>query len=135
MKSRYLWRAMARVALSFLFAALFYAAWMSIFLLASDLDSSVVRAILWLLAPVVTAAGFASGIAILERRDKTSRSQFLQIYVWPLTGCAIGAGAVYWLGPMLIVFGMLAVGAVSVALREIVGCFLAGGGRSGKLEG
>ncbi len=45
---------------------------------------------------------------------------FFQIYIWPLIGCSIGAGAVYWFGPMLIVFGMFVVGTASVALREMV---------------
>ena len=48
------------------------------------------------------------------------KSKFLNIFKWSLIGCAIGAGAVVWFGPMLIVFGMFLVGMVSVALREII---------------
>jgi hypothetical protein len=45
--------------------------------------------------------------------------RFIHIYRWPLVGCAIGAGVVYWFGPMLVVFGMLAAGTASVVLREV----------------
>jgi hypothetical protein len=69
---------------------------------------------------VTTAAGFALGVTIVERLTRTSRTRFLRIFVWPLIGCALGAGAVYWFGPMLIVFGMFAVGAASIVLREVI---------------
>jgi len=45
---------------------------------------------------------------------------FFRIFVWPLFGCALGAIAVYWYGPMLIVFSMLAAEAASIVLREVV---------------
>jgi hypothetical protein len=74
----------------------------------------------WLLGPVITEAGFASGLAVGERVTAAHRSTFWRILLWPLAGCAIGAGAVYPFGPMLIVFGMFAVGTVSVIAREAV---------------
>ena len=40
--------------------------------------------------------------------------------IWPLVGCAVGALAVYWYGPMLIVFGMFVSGTCGVVLRELV---------------
>jgi len=83
--------------------------------------------ILRLLAPVVTAAGFAVGITVAERLGKRDEPSFIRIYVWPLVGCAIGATVVYPFGPMLIVFGMFAAGTASVAVREIVR-----GSRSGR---
>jgi hypothetical protein len=36
---------------------------------------------------------------------------------WPLIACVVGAVAVYWYGPMLIVFSMLSVGTISVFLQ------------------
>ncbi len=122
-------RALVRIAFSLLCASIFYLAWMAVFLLATSADSPAVETILWLLAPVVTAAGFATGAAIMERRAGKTRVPFLRIYLWPLIGCAAGAGAVYWFGPMLIVFAMLAAGSASIALRETVG-FLKGEGSS-----
>lgn len=110
--------ALARVACSLLCAGMFYFAWMAAFFLAAGLESPTMEASLWLLAPVITAAGFTVGIIVSERLTRTERSRFLRTFMWPLIGCAIGAGAVYWFGPMLIVFGMFACGTVSVALRE-----------------
>jgi hypothetical protein len=116
----YLWRAFVRVGLSLLCAGVFYSGWMAAFLLTARLDSSIVQAIGWLTAPVVTAAGFAAGIAVSEHLAKRSKTKFIRILVWPLVGCAVGAAAVYWFGPMLIVFGMFATGTASVILREAV---------------
>jgi hypothetical protein len=99
---------------------MFYSVWLAAFLLAAKLGSSVLEVIGWLSAPVATATGFATGIAIFEHLTRTSKTKFFRIFTWPLIGCAIGAGVVYWFGPMLIVFGMLAAGTASVALREVV---------------
>jgi uncharacterized membrane protein YsdA (DUF1294 family) len=109
-----------KIAFSLLGAGIFYFAWMTAFLLTANLDSRIVETALWLMAPVATAVGFAVGIAILERTTEKSRMGFLRTLVWPLIGCTIGAGIVYWVGPMLIVFGMFVAGTASVALREAV---------------
>jgi hypothetical protein len=89
---------------------------MGAFLLNEDMASSFIRTVLWLLAPIVTAAGFTSGILLFEKRKK--KKKFLFIFLWPLIGCSVGAGVVYWFSPMLIVFGMFAVGTASIVLRE-----------------
>jgi len=123
MDLRRFWRALVRIAFSLLCGSIFYSAWMAVFLLVTRVDSPVVETILWLLAPVIAAAGFATGIAIMERLSEKKRPSFLRIYIWPLIGCAVGAGIVYWFGPMLIVFAMLAAGTASIALREVVGFF------------
>ena len=110
---------LARIACSILCAGLVYAAWLALFLLIIPWASPPVEAMLRLLTPVTTAAGFALGIALFERLARQRRPAFLRIFVWPLAGCTVGAGAVYWFGPMLIVFGMFAAGTASIALREI----------------
>ncbi len=117
---RFLWGALIRIILSLPCAGIFYLVWMAVFLLATRLNSSAIEAILWLLAPVLTAAGFAIGITISEQLTQTSKTRFLGNFIWPLIGCAIGAGVVYWFGPMLIVFGMFVAGTISVAFREAV---------------
>ena len=114
-----LWRIVARIACSILCAGLVYAAWLALFLLTIPWAGPPVEAILRLLTPVATAAGFALGIVLFERLARQRRTAFLRIFVWPLAGCAVGAGAVYWFGPMLIVFGMFAAGTASIALREV----------------
>ena len=114
------WRPLVRVSLALLCAGLFYTAWLAAFLLTTEADSAVANAVRWLSSPVVTAAGFAAGTAISERLTGARKTPFLRIFLWPLVGCAVGAGAVYWFGPMLIVFGMFAAGWASVVIREVV---------------
>jgi hypothetical protein len=106
------------MALSLVCGGGFYTAWLAAYLLVARLDQQAVDIILWLLAPVITAAGFALGMALAERWTRRARTPFLRLYAWPLVGCAVGAGAVYPFGPMLIVFGMLTAGTASVGLRE-----------------
>ncbi|MGD9404172.1 MAG: hypothetical protein PVH95_03390 [Anaerolineae bacterium] len=126
MDLRRFWKAILRIAFSLVCAIVFYIAWMAAFILAARLDSPVLETILWLLAPVITAAGFATGIAVRERLAGTKRSCFLHIFLWPLIGCAVGAGLVYSLGPMLMVSAIFFTGTASMALREVVGCFRGG---------
>ena len=64
--------------------------------------------------------GFATGISIHEHVNQVRKVAFPSVLVWPLLGCAVGAVASYWRGPMLIVFGMFGVGTASVVLRELV---------------
>ena len=109
-----------RVACSLLCAGIFYSAWMAVFITAAGLDSLGIKIALWLLAPLVTGAGFTMGIVAFERLIKKRKVEFLHIYPWTLTGCVIGAGIIFWFGPMLIVFGMFATGTVSVIIREVV---------------
>lgn len=123
MDPRRFWKALVRIAVSLLCAIVFYLVWMVAFLLTTRLESRVAETILWLLAPVITATGFATGIAVRERLSGKARPHFLRIFLWPLIGCAIGAVIVYPLGPMLIAFSMLAAGTASMALREVAGYF------------
>lgn len=120
MKPEGLWGALVRVALSLAFGGIFYLIWMGAFLLARKLGSPFLEALGWLLAPIVTAFGFTIGIRLGERGAGRGRAGFMRVAIWPLIGCAIGAWSVYWLGPMLIVLGMLVAGTASVALRELV---------------
>jgi len=113
--------AFARVASSLLLAGIFYIGWMAVFIPVFRTGSSVLRGIGWLSAPVATAAGFAAGVWIAERLIATNRASFSRIFAWPMVGCVVGAGAVFWLGPMLIVFGMFLAGTASVVLRELKG--------------
>jgi len=75
--------------------------------------------ILWLVSPIITAIGFSSGIMVYDHFSRSTKLPFIRLVSWPLIGCIIGAVIVYWFGPMLIVFSMLALGAISVAVREV----------------
>lgn len=112
--------ALARVISSVLCAGVFYVLWLAAFLKTVEMDSLFVKAVAWLLAPVVTAAGFAAGVAVLGFLTKNSKSKFLTTFKWTLIGCTVGAAAVVWFGPMLIVFGMFAAGTASVVLKEVL---------------
>ena len=115
-----LWGVVLRLGSSLLGAGVFYTAWMAAFFAATRSGSVIAETVLWLLAPVMTAAGFAVGITVAQRMARKGKSSFIRIYLWPLVGCAVGAAVVYPFGPMLIVFGMFAGGTASVAIREVV---------------
>ena len=96
-----------------------YTIWLAAFLLLSKINGATYETLLWLLAPFFTALGFTSAVLLTNRLLNGVGTSFLSVYIWPLAGCMIGAVLVYWYGPMLIVFSMLAVGTLSVLLREI----------------
>lgn len=113
-------RTVTRVFCSLFCAGVFYSVWLASFLASVGPGNTTAPAALWLSAPVVTAAGFAAGIALHERLTEQSRDPFLSIFLWPMIGCAAGAGAVFWFGPMLIVLGMFGAGTAAIVLREVV---------------
>ena len=109
-----------RIIISVIFAGIFYTGWMAIAIPVLKSSHSFARAICWLSAPVVTASGFASGIAIFELLPGTRKSKPRDIILWPLAGCSIGAAVVFYFGPMLIVFAMFALGTAGILAKEIV---------------
>ena len=100
MEPKPLFKALLRVTSSLLFAAIFYIGWMAVFIPTFKTESSLIRGIGWLSAPLMTAAGFTVGIWIAERRLTTRKVGFVGIFAWPLIGCAVGAGILFWFGPM-----------------------------------
>ena len=80
----------------------------------------ITEAILWLAAPLITGLGFGFGIHLVNKLLKHDLVPFHRITRWPILGCILGALAVYWFGPMLIVFSMLAAGTVSVCFQEFI---------------
>jgi len=123
MNTRWVLGMLARTVFSILFAGLFYTGWMavSIPVLKADLGRPVLNAMLWLLAPIATAVGFATGVKMFELLPGARKSKFANVLKWSLVGCGVGAAVVVWFGPMLIVFGMFMAGALSVGLREVTG--------------
>ena len=77
-------RAAIKIAASVLCAGLFYGIWLAVFLLAAEASNDVIQAFWWVGAPVVTAAGFALGVVIVERLVGASKAGFLKVLVWPL---------------------------------------------------
>jgi hypothetical protein len=111
-----------RVVLSVIVSGIFYVGWLAAALpiLESEFVGPVLKVIFWIAAPVVTAFGFAVGVFLFERLPGTRKSQILDIYKWSFVGCAVGAVSVVFFGPMLIVFGMFALGTAAIAIREIL---------------
>ena len=120
MNVRMLSRIVIRVIISVVFAGIFYTGWMAIAIpvLKTENTGIILKTVIWLAAPVVTALGFTTGVFIFELLPDTGKSKFLNIFKWSLAGCAIGAGSVILFGPMLIVFGMFTLGTVAIAIRE-----------------
>jgi hypothetical protein len=111
-----------RAVLSVIFAGIFYTGWMAfaIPVFKSEFGGLALKAVTWILAPILTGLGFSAGSKIFELLPTTCKTSFLEIYKWCLTGCVIGAGIVWVFGPMLIVFGMFIAGTMSVVLHEVV---------------
>jgi len=112
-------RLLMKAAVALLLGSVFYAAWLALFLWLGRLENRQMERALFILAPVVTAAGFATGVTLVERPGGLSRTGFFMSWVWALMGCAAGALSVYFYGPMLIVFTMLSGGTLAVVYRDI----------------
>ncbi len=97
-----------------------YALWMIVAIPVARADNALITTVIWSLAPLLTALGFAGGLYVLEDRLHGRDPQFRRILIWPLAGCTAGFLILYLFGPMLIVFGMLAGGMIGVVLREVL---------------
>jgi len=111
---------LVRIIVSVIFAGIFYTGWLAVAIPVLKSGPLFAKALCWLLAPVVTAAGFASGTAIFELLPGTRKSKPRDIVLWPLAGCAIGAAVIFFFGPMLIVFAMFVLGTSAILTKEII---------------
>ncbi len=108
----------SRVLTSVLLGVAFHAAWVTLFIFASSAGASAfVRATLWVFAPVVTAAGFATGLALVSRSLPRDSRAFTRPYLTALTGCVVGAAALSPIGPMFVGMGALAGGTLATLFR------------------
>ena len=111
--------AIRRVFSALLFARIFFGGWVaatdSVMSLVPEEGSSFLRTIYSMLIPVVTAAGFAAGTWVAERLGGTRKTRFSRMFVWPLVGCAVGAAAIFLIGPL-----MFTLGTGSVVLSEVL---------------
>jgi len=119
MKSKLLLKPLGLVAVSILVAGVFHIGWLAAFIPAAKSGVMALKILGWMSAPVVTALGYATGLRMGERLLTTRKTNFLQIFVWPLVGCTLGAVGLSWLGPMWIGIGTFVGGAASVVLREV----------------
>jgi hypothetical protein len=112
--------ALVRIIVPALVAGLFWIGFLALFIPAFKTGNTPLVAVGWLSAPLFTGAGFAVGCMIGERLTNVRRSRFSQVLARCFAACALGAGAVFWSGPMLIVFGMFLAGTAGVVVREVV---------------
>ena len=112
--------AIIRVVFSLVGAGIFQLVWLAFCIPAFNIDSLALRVIGWTSGPIIVGTGFATGAWVSERLGTTRRTTFLNTFARSVVACSIGAGVVFWYGPMLIVFGMFVAGTVSVVLREVV---------------
>lgn len=118
----WIWHSAVRVTSAVVVGAVFHAAWVASFIfIASQGASGIVRAMLWLTAPVVTAAGFGFGLTLAQRRDPESRIGFTRAFVTALSGCTIGALVMSPIGPMFVGLGVLSGGALAVVMWTVSG--------------
>jgi hypothetical protein len=103
--------AIRRIVSSLLLAGAFLVVW------AVTGDSVLSLSSSWraICSSVPTAAGFAAGMWLAERRSDTRRTGFLRIFIWPLVGCVVGAVAFFWIGPLI-----FSLGTASLAVREVL---------------
>jgi hypothetical protein len=113
-----MWESVLRIGISFLSGGIFYTAWLVAFLLLNS-EGTFINTVLFLIAPFITGLGFGLGVCLMNKILKKNPVPFHKVVSWPILGCIFGAAAVYWFGPMLIVFSMLAAGTVSVIIWEL----------------
>jgi hypothetical protein len=73
-----------------------------------------------LIAPVVTAIGFALGMRVAVRLRKDHQCGFLEAFVWALAGATIGTLAMFPFGGMMAGFGLFGLAIVALLIREAV---------------
>ena len=76
-----------RIIVSVIFAGIFYTGWLAVAIPVLKSGPLFAKVFCWLSAPVVTAVGFAAGIAIFELLPGTRKSKPRDIVLWPLAGC------------------------------------------------
>ena len=112
--------ALSRIAASTAFSGLFYIGWLAIAIPVLTSECCILNKILlWIIAPFTVALGFTVGVLLVDLILRQQKTKFWDVYKYPLTGCIIGAIIVVFFGPMLIVFGMFALGGLSVIFREV----------------
>ncbi len=106
------------VAASVLLGLVFHAAWVVLFIFASSQGASrLVKVMLWLLAPVISAVGFGTGLGAVAHGVPRRKTRFRPAFRMALIGCAIGAVVMSPLGPMVVGFGVLAGGGMAAVVQ------------------
>ncbi len=108
-----------RISASVLGAMVLNFFWLVLFIMLGKSPGDVIRFILWCIAPVLIAGGYALGIIVYDRIIFRIRASFRLIFSWTLFGCALGEIVTLSSGPMVIGLSILSFGGIAVVLREI----------------
>jgi hypothetical protein len=104
-----------RLAVALPIGVLFHVGWVAMFILGASLGAAgVARGALWACAPIMTATGFATGLAVPLRGAIRLEPTFWRLLTLELIGCTVGAIAGAPVGPMFAGLGGLAGGASCV---------------------
>jgi hypothetical protein len=109
-----------RLAVALLLGVTLHAAWVAVFILGASLGASgIAKGGLWLAAPIMTAAGYATGLTIPVRGAAPLKGRFSQVFVGVWIGCALGGIIGSRVGPMFIGLGVLGAGALAALTLAI----------------
>jgi hypothetical protein len=115
-------RCAIRLAIAAVLGGMLHVVWVTLVILGGSLGASgIVRGALWLAGPIMTAAGYAAGLAIRVRGAPTVERRFSHVFVVVLIGCAVGAIVGRPIGPMFFGLGVLAAGgltALALVIRD-----------------
>lgn len=109
-----LWRCAIRLVIALALGGALHAAWVALFILGASLGASgIVRGALWVAGPIMTAAGYATGLTIRVRGVSPAKGRLSQVFIVVFIGCAAGAIVGRPIGPMFVGLGVFAAGALS----------------------
>jgi hypothetical protein len=116
-KAAWIWRSAVRITVALLAGTAFHVAWVATFIFAASQGApGILRAMLWLIGPLVTAIGFGLGLTLWQRHDPQRQTGFARAFMAAVSGCAIGALVMSPIGPMFVGLGILGGGTVAVAI-------------------
>ena len=99
-------------------AIVFNIPWLILFISFGKSPETIIRIVLWCIAPLVIASGYSYGIVVYDRVVLNSRDSFLLILPWSLFGCLLGEIISISSGPMVIGLSIFILGGITMLLRE-----------------
>ena len=103
-----------RLAVALVLGGTLHAVWVALFILGASLGASgSARGALWLAAPIMTAAGYATGLTVPVRGAVPLKGRSSRVFIRVLMGCALGGIIGSPLGPMFAGLGVFGAGTLS----------------------
>lgn len=114
-------RCSVRVVVAVLFGGTFHAAWVALFISGASLGASgAARIALWIAAPLITAAGIATGLIVpIPGAFKLTRP-FVRVFIAACIACGAGAVIMSPVGPMFVGLGVFGGGALAALALTVL---------------